>query len=143
MGHNSEVPIMSDEPSDVDPVSDVDVRISPGPVDDPSFQELVDERARNDAAVTEAELELLAQVNQLQEDLALADAERELGDRAGVASGPTSTPAADLNRAVDLLFRFLATHGTTIVFDLATGRLADPKWARTWREFVAAEGRAA
>jgi hypothetical protein len=137
MGHNTEVSIMSEEQDPVDPVSDVDVRISPDPADDPSFQEMLDDRARNEAAVTEAELELLAQANQLQEDLAMDEAERELLAKAREPSGRPPAQTADLDRAVDLLFGFLAAHGTAIVLDLATGQLADPKWARAWREFVA------
>lgn len=143
MGHNKEAPIMSEEQGPVDPVSDVDVRISPDPTDDPTFQQMLDDRARNEAAITEAELELLAQANQLQEDLAMAAAEEELLVRAGGSGPRAAAGAADLDRAIDLLFGFLAAHGTAIVLDLATGNLADPKWSRAWREFVASAGRAA
>ena len=143
MGHNKEVQIMSEDQGPVDPVSDVEVRISADPADDPTFQQMLDDRARNEAAITEAELELLAQANQLQEDLAMAEAEQELLARAGGARPRVSDGAANLDRAIDLLFGFLAAHGTAIVLDLATGHLADPKWSRTWREFVASAGQAA
>lgn len=134
---------MSEEQGSVDAMSDANVRISAELADDPSFQELLDERARNEAAITEAELELLAQANQLQEDLAMADAEGELRVRVGEAGGGAPDRAADLDRAVDLLFGFLAAHGTAIVFDLAVGQLVDSKWSRAWREFVDSRGRAA
>jgi hypothetical protein len=160
MGHNQEVPIMPEEHGPVDPVPnpvpdpatdpaspDPGVRMPSDPVDDddddPLFQQMLDDRARNEAALADAELELLAQADQLQEELVMDEAGRELLAQAAAAGHPPPDWAADPDRAADLVNAFLDAHGTAMVLDLMAGLLADPKWSRAWREFVASRGRAA